>query len=800
MPDTANTLAFTATCAQRKRAVIGHPFMGRGGSEARVMWLIEALKERYDVTVLTTGGWNLDILNSYYGTNVRDSEIQVRIAAVPSFMKHLEAAALRNSCYQRLARRIAHEYDLRISAYNMTDWGLPAIHFIADFSWSSKLRGSLDPPPPGFIYRDTPLRRTYLHLASAYGNRSTRDPLRDDMLIANSDWSASLIKRFYTVDCARVIYPPVWTEFPHVPWETKEPAFVMIGRIAPEKRIEEAIEILRAVRRRGYPVHLKLCGVITSDLYGRRVARLCRANADWIELRGSVQGAGKAEILTHCRFGIQTRQAEPFGISVAEMVKAGAIVFAPNGGGQTEIIGRPELLFTCTQDAADKICAVLADEKKQTTLRDHLQRRSSLFSSRQFVYQTRNMLELPRDSQLTQSTVPHRLKVVIGHPEFGFGGSESVAMWLIEALKHEFDLSVMTTGGWNRETLNQYYGTNVQENDVKIRIAPMPPLVKAWNTAALRGAYYQRFARAIGEEYDLCISTYNLTDWGKPALHYIADFTWHPKLHSLFTPPPMSFFYRNTFARAAYLRLANAIAAPSRHDGYQNDWLVANSQWTAQVLKQHCGINCARVIYPPVWEHFPAVTSDQKEQAFVMIGRVAVEKQIEQAIDVLEAVRGRGYAIKLHLCGGIENDAYGRKVLQLCRTHSDWIIREGLVQGAKKAQILTHCRFGLQMRSAEPFGISVAEMASAGAVVFAPNCGGQTEILDSPDLLFEDTNDAVEKICSVLSSTSSQKRLRDHIQSHAKLFSAENFMRESVTAIRSFLENEPCAASESLHP
>ena len=144
------------------RAVIGHPKIGFGGSESIVMWLIEALKQRFDVTVMTTGGWNLAALNDYYGTQVREDEVKVRIAPVPLLLRGLNASALRGACYQRFAREIAGEYDVRISAYNTTDWGLPAIHFIADFSWRRELRERLHPPSPGFIYLDTLVRRAYL--------------------------------------------------------------------------------------------------------------------------------------------------------------------------------------------------------------------------------------------------------------------------------------------------------------------------------------------------------------------------------------------------------------------------------------------------------------------------------------------------------------------------------------------------------------------------------------------------------------------------------------------------------------
>src|ERR1700730_2021052 len=127
------------------KGVIRHSMMGRGGSEAGVMWLIEALKQDCDVTVVTTRGWDLAALNQFYGTQVQEDEVKVRIAPVPLLVRNLSAAALRGACYQRFASQIAGEYDVRISAYNPTDWGLPAVHFLADFSWHQALREKFDP-------------------------------------------------------------------------------------------------------------------------------------------------------------------------------------------------------------------------------------------------------------------------------------------------------------------------------------------------------------------------------------------------------------------------------------------------------------------------------------------------------------------------------------------------------------------------------------------------------------------------------------------------------------------------------
>lgn len=348
------------------------------------MRLIEVLKSEYDVTVATTGGWDLAELNAYYGTQIKENEVKVRIAPMPWPLRNLNVAALRGAWFQRFASRIACEYDLRISAYNPTDWGLPAIHFIADFSWHREFRERLD-PVPGFLYRDSIVRRVYLRIAAACGNPSGRDLLHDDVVIANSRWTADLIRQTWGAHCAAVIYPPVWSEFPEVPWEEKENAFVMIGRIAPEKRIEDAIAILEGVRARGHAIRLHLCGEIGSDDYGRKISQLCRERMDWIVVEGRVSGTRKSQILANCRFGIQTRRAEAFGISVAEMVKAGAIVFAPNNGGQVEILDHSSLLFADVNEAVEKIHDALSHVSFQSSLRMHLRRRADFFTRQTFV-------------------------------------------------------------------------------------------------------------------------------------------------------------------------------------------------------------------------------------------------------------------------------------------------------------------------------------------------------------------------------------------------------------------------------
>lgn len=375
---------------RRPRVVIGHPLMNRGGSEARVMWLAEAFKADCDVTVLTAGGWDLEDLNRYYGTALKPSDVTARIARYPIIGSRVPGDALRASLFQRHARRAAPDYDLRISAYNLIDWGLPAIHFVADFCWNRELRRVNEDQPTRIIYRDTPLRRAYLSLARACASHSGRDIFKDDQLVANSNWSAAQLLNVRPGSHFPVVYPPVWESFPAVPWPEKNFAFVMIGRIASEKRIEAAISVLQAIRRRGHRVTLHLCGRIPNDTYGRRVTELCNTHREWIRIEGAIHGDRKARILSSCRFGLQMCANEAFGIAVAEMVKAGAITFAPQHGGPAEILQHSDLLFSNETDAVDKIEAVLTSPERQAGLRDHLASRSNLFSAERFMREARS--------------------------------------------------------------------------------------------------------------------------------------------------------------------------------------------------------------------------------------------------------------------------------------------------------------------------------------------------------------------------------------------------------------------------
>ncbi|MCJ7643548.1 MAG: glycosyltransferase family 4 protein [Candidatus Aminicenantes bacterium] len=375
---------------EKPRIAIIHPHLiEAGGSEARALHAAEALEGDYDVTLITMGHPDLGRLNRYYGTHLSADRIRIVSFPIPVFARnHFDA--LRSYRVSRYCRTNASRFDLMISTYNIMDFGVKGIQFIADFSFDDVLRERDRNDPRTLVrafYRSRIIRGPYLSLARAL-SRTSKDGWKRNLTIANSDWTAWTLREAFGIEICR-IYPPVVNVPPGVPWDEREPGFVYLGRISPEKDIESIIGILKAVRECRSDIHLHIVGDSNDPGYMNRIRALCQQNAAWAFLEGQMAGEEKAAFVGRHRFGISACWNEAFGIAVAEMVKAGCLVWVPASGGQTEIVGRPELIYSAREDAVGKIGRVLRDGNLQAALREHLGDRKKMFSLDRFAREVR---------------------------------------------------------------------------------------------------------------------------------------------------------------------------------------------------------------------------------------------------------------------------------------------------------------------------------------------------------------------------------------------------------------------------
>jgi glycosyltransferase involved in cell wall biosynthesis len=361
-----------------KSILIGHPYWGRGGAEIATMYLIAALKDKYNVHIITRGGWDLSELNACAGTALEKSEIQVIYPPFSSVLKHTTGGAIWDGLYRRYCRIIAPKYDLCITASRVLDWGVPAVHFLTDVTWNSELQKRYN-SSDFQLSNNSSLKNILFEIGKGIAGKSNRFPLLLDVFVANSKWTAK-ISQEYCSTLINTVSPVIPGHFIKNKGTQREYGFVVLGRISVEKRIEDVIDILKKVRDKGFKITLKVIGNFDSSHYSNFILSKCNEESRWITCTGSIYGNEKAHILSTSKFGISGCSIEAFGIATAEMIKSGIIPFVPLGGAQKEIVSRSELIYSDIQEGVDKIIVVLQSESLQIELQEFLLNRSKIFS------------------------------------------------------------------------------------------------------------------------------------------------------------------------------------------------------------------------------------------------------------------------------------------------------------------------------------------------------------------------------------------------------------------------------------
>ena len=377
--------------SQKRVAVVQPVLVPGGGTEAVTAWTIEALKEEFDVSLITYSEVTGDALNRYYGTDLKDAEFSTVQPALPPLLKRTKRfLLLKDHLMIRYCKSARKRFDLFISVGGAMDFGSRSIQYMALAPGSTLVKVlARDPSMPAAYHV---FKRTFMRLAELISG-SSQDRLLQNTTLVTSRWAGKLIERLYGFADYEVVYPPVNLPSAIGAWEPREDGFLCIARISPEKQIEQAIEILRRVREKGFSLSLRIVGREDDPSYGERIRLLCQENGSWAVLEGEMSREQLHSMMDRSKYGINAASDEPFGIAVAEMVSAGCIVFVPDSGGQTEIVNDPRLIFSSIQDAVDKIVNVLDSETLQQSMRDTLSHQDAAFSTQAFCGSMRNVVQ-----------------------------------------------------------------------------------------------------------------------------------------------------------------------------------------------------------------------------------------------------------------------------------------------------------------------------------------------------------------------------------------------------------------------
>jgi len=367
-----------------------------GGGQCVGAWALQALRDEWDITILCAQRPDCDALNRHFGTDLKAADFHYE--QLPWLLRNVHRVDPDPHSFQRAAwlmrkaRKLGGAFDVTMAVDNEMDFGRPGIQYV-HYPYLARHRESVDAlrglSPAGRLRAFLGSRyRPWMLISGISFDRITRN-----LTLVNSQWSAKVVQGLYDMPI-EVLYPPVhWSAAP-VAWEQRQNTFVSLGRIEPGKRQTEAIDIIERVRQRGHDIGLEIIGDVSDPEYAKVLRERAAAAGPWVRLHHGISRDELERRVGGCRYGLHTMRDEHFGIAVAELVRAGCIVFVPGDGGQVEIIGKePALMFVSVDHAVERICAVLESQQLQSNLRNKLAMQMNAFNEKEFMQQLRGIVQ-----------------------------------------------------------------------------------------------------------------------------------------------------------------------------------------------------------------------------------------------------------------------------------------------------------------------------------------------------------------------------------------------------------------------
>jgi glycosyltransferase involved in cell wall biosynthesis len=347
-------------------AVLHNTLDFQGGADAVCLAVCEALAPVHDVTLVTASETDPATLADRFGFDL--GGVTVRLppagrsvaAALSAAVPHLgPQLAARTVLLRAYFERIADRFDCAVSTANELALSIPSVQYVHYPQFR------LDRLPDGGPGR---LNGLWSRLAAP-----TREVLagEDVTLLANSSWTADVVADVYGAR-PDVLYPPVDPIDSGRSWAEREAGVVAVGRLAPDKRLLDAVRVVDGVRERGHDCHLHVVGSAPRAYrdYADRVAAAAESRP-YVALERDVSRARLEHLLCTHRYGLNTKPEEHFGMSVAEYVAAGMVAFAPDSGGQRDVLDeQSDRLFGSVAEAVDLVSDAIETDARPTLARD----------------------------------------------------------------------------------------------------------------------------------------------------------------------------------------------------------------------------------------------------------------------------------------------------------------------------------------------------------------------------------------------------------------------------------------------
>ena len=372
------------------------------------------------------------------------------------------------------------------------------------------------------------------------------------------------------------------------------------------------------------------------------------------------------------------------------------------------------------------------------------------------------------------------MKILIYHKVLSslLGGGTFQPLTFISKLQRHGEVTVALNEGADMAAVSKMADVPIDVAALKVvRLDPEGGFAAKheWLAALLR----TRRLKALAKDADICISTANIMDFGKPAHHFVyllspfggaAFYDYLMGRGGGFGPRRLlrriqTSLYENIVKPLFGVRPLRKIVSDPRERIYPT------SLYVEEILRGYFGAFNSTIFYPPTLFEFNNASVPRDPLLAIYVGRIFPPKKITELIEIVEKARETsGKDLKLHIAGVLAPIPY-TDLLKRLAAERPWLKLVGPVYGEDKERFMLSATYALHAERDEAFGIAIAEYVKAGCIPLIPDVGGPKEIVADKALEFRTVPEAAQTLARLVSDDSFREERRRHCASRAAEFS-----------------------------
>ena len=357
----------------RRAVVIHHTLNTLGGETTVAIETIESLYELgYEVELVTVQPPDLDSITKSYGKKIHIAQIK---SLLPFKLNYF-------GVYQRLLTLLS-SIDLKDSDVVINTHGdaLPYrisgnVAYLLYLYFPTFLMNSAG----GYgsnKYRKSLFWKAYFKPYSMITRYlAMRAATRSNLILTISQFSREAIREAFPGVHPYVLYPPVdierFSAAYSQPINAREVKVLVVSRLSPEKRIENAIKIAHLL---GGKIKFQIIGSLApaNRAYFRRLQQMIETYglSQTVTLTPNASNKELIDSMSKSMIYLHTMIGEHFGVSIVEAMAAGLVPIVPAYGGCSEIVPT-DYQYHTLEEASDHIAkyAKYADDEKRVKMHE----------------------------------------------------------------------------------------------------------------------------------------------------------------------------------------------------------------------------------------------------------------------------------------------------------------------------------------------------------------------------------------------------------------------------------------------